>query len=129
MAIKRFGEQPEPEQKPQAPVKSMFTPFQEQEDHRRSALGERVYTQGQDSQAALEDAQAEFRSAIGEIDRALPVVQELMQLYTRMSAMPSAVTLKAFTSKVEEITKGGDVNAVLTLSMSLIAHLQSRMGN
>lgn len=129
MAIKRFGEQHEPEQKPQTPVKSMFTPFQEKEDHRRSALGERVYTQGQDSQAALEDAQAEFRNAVGDIERAMPVVQELMQLYTRMSAMPSAVTLKAFTNRVEEISKGDDVSAILTLALSLIAHLQSRMGS
>jgi len=130
MAIKRFDAQPEPEQKAQAPVKSMFTPFQEKEDLRRSALGERVYQQGQDTQGALEEAQEEFKAAIGDIERAMPVVQELLQLYARMSSMPSPITLKAFTAKVDEvISQTGEVRAVLTLSLSLISYLQNRLGN
>jgi len=130
MAIKRFDAQPEPEQKPQAPAKSMFTPFQEKEDLRRSALGERVYQQGQDTQGALEEAQEEFKAAIGDIERAMPVVQELLQLYMRMSSMPSPITLKAFTAKVDEvISQTGEVRAVLTLSLSLISYLQTRLGS
>ena len=132
MAIKRFNE---PEKAPEGTPEgknstSMFTPFKPAEDKRKAALGERVYSQGQDSQESLAEAEAEFKRVAGDVERAMPMIQELVQLHARMTAMPTASTLRMFTKKIEEIAQDpADSRAVITMSMAFIAYLQSRMGN
>lgn len=128
MALKRFGESPEAPEEVPTPD-SLFTPFEPEKDHRREALGMKVYDSRVDTANSLEDAKALLEESVGDVQRVMPGISELVMLFGRMSHMPSASTFQAYTRKVEEVASNTeDLKAFLTMMTSLIVYLQTNGG-